>query len=123
MCSLFLLCHSSSWWFFISNWLIVNVSMSLLMLLMSLLMLLNFFKIITLNSTSDNLLNCISFISCSVEVSCSFIWDLFFCFTILAISVGLEPARFSLWVLVFCCLWLPLLGLDEHGKTHVKPHC
>nr|KAF6492515.1 hypothetical protein HJG59_009702 [Molossus molossus] len=75
-----------------------------------------------LNPTSNNLLNCISLISSSVEVSCSFIWDLFLCFTILAISVGLGVCQSFLWLLVFCCLWLPLLGLDECGRTHIKHH-
>nr|KAF6429686.1 hypothetical protein HJG59_009025 [Molossus molossus] len=95
---------------------------------MSLHMLLSFLKIMALNSSSVNLLNCTSFISSSVEVSCSFIWlfCLFVCFCFLPFWLSqwaLESAKFSLWVLVFCCLWLPLLGLDEAGRTHFKHHC
>nr|KAF6492447.1 hypothetical protein HJG59_009650 [Molossus molossus] len=77
----------SSCWFLFSNWLIFNISMSLLMVLMSLHMLLSFLNIMALNSSSVNLINCTSFISSSVEASCSFIWLLFLFFTILAITV------------------------------------
>nr|KAF6492448.1 hypothetical protein HJG59_009651 [Molossus molossus] len=90
---------------------------------MSLHILLSFLNIMALNSISVNLLNCTSFISSLVEVFCSFIWLLFLCFIILAITVGLGACQIFPWVLVFFCLWLPLLGLNEGGKTHVKHHC
>nr|KAF6452980.1 hypothetical protein HJG59_008256 [Molossus molossus] len=90
------------------------------MFLSSLLMLLSFLIIITLNSTSDNSLKSISFILSSVEFPCSFTLDLFVSPFWLSQWI-LEPAKFSMWVLVFYCLWLPLLGLCE--RTHVKHHC
>nr|KAF6477983.1 hypothetical protein HJG59_010875 [Molossus molossus] len=105
-----------SCWFLISNRLIFNISMSLFMLL-------SFVKIMALNSSSVNLPHCSTFISGLVEVSCSFIWVLFLCFTILAITVGFGARQIFLWLLVFCCLWLPLLGFGEPGKTQVKHHC
>nr|KAF6416314.1 hypothetical protein HJG59_009556 [Molossus molossus] len=92
------------------------------MVLMSLLMLLSFLKIMALNSTSDHLLSCILLISSSIEFSCFFIWDLFLCFTILAISVGFRACQIFP-VDVFCCFWLSLLGLDEPGWVHIKHHC
>ena len=100
-------------------------------------MLLNIFIIITLNSISDKFLAFLSFRSSSGEFSCSFIWGLFLCLPILAISAFVSTyyvAMQRLWcrpmwdavcdwpwatcleLLVIQILWFFLLGLGECGK-------
>nr|KAF6492419.1 hypothetical protein HJG59_009622 [Molossus molossus] len=85
----FLICHSWSHpcGFYFPVCLFFSISISLLMLL-------SFLKIMALNSSSVKLPNCSTLISSLVEVSCSFIWLLFLCFTILAITVGFGAYQF-----------------------------
>nr|KAF6471613.1 hypothetical protein HJG59_010992 [Molossus molossus] len=86
-------------------------------------MLLRFLKITALNSSSVNLANCSTLISYSVEVSCSFIWLLFLCFTILAITVGFGACQVfpvGIGVLLFVA---PSPGFTEQWRIHVKQQC
>nr|KAF6492460.1 hypothetical protein HJG59_009662 [Molossus molossus] len=82
-------------------------------------MLLSFLKIMALNSISYNFLNCISFISSSVEFSCSFIWDLYLCFIIFAISVGFGACQ--IYPMVFGVL-LFVASSTRFGGVWEDPH-
>ncbi|KAF6384984.1 hypothetical protein mRhiFer1_008837 [Rhinolophus ferrumequinum] len=72
--------------FFISNWLFIMISLSFFM---SSLSSLNILIISVLNSVSDRLVTSVSFGSISGGFFCSFIWDMFLCFPILADSLCL----------------------------------